>query len=345
MKKNNLCFICILFSFLLFSCNREDGNIRYVSEKQTCALIGEVVMSSDSNLNVFYDLTITNNHTVFLDFFGDTIFKVYRNTDLFKPTIFAVKGNGPNDFVSPYFNKTNYDNSNDSILNLIDLNSWSIKTVNLSFDKNTHIFVKSESLYETFPPINECNIISENIIGTDVDVSNNRLFFIFNKEDKNIQSIPYYPVVDKKYQQEHLPFLYECKLIANEKENAICIAMKNINMILFYDLKGQQIQSIKIGNMIKYPEKDDKYLDFPKSPKYFTHINATKQYVYCLYQGGDEANSLTKIFIMDWHGKHVSTIQTERNLFKIAISPDDKYILGLSITQDGGTDVVKYQLP
>lgn len=339
MKK----IICVLFCLLLFSCNREYRDIRYISEKQTCVLIGDVVISSDSNLNVFSDLAITNNYTIFLDFFGDTIFKAYRNADLLLPAISAVKGNGPNDFISPYFNKTNYNNSNDSILYLIDLNSWSIKSVNLYHNKNTPVFVKSEPLYQSFPPISECNITSKTIIGTDVDVSNNRLFFIFNKENKSIQSVPYYPIIDKKYEQEYLSYLYESKLIVNEGENSICVAMKNFNMILFYDLNGQRLQSIGIGNAIRYPEKDDGYLDFPKFPKYFTHINATKQYVYCLYQGGDEANSLTKIFILDWHGKHISTIQTERNLFKIAISPDDKYIFGLSITQDGGTDVVKYQ--
>jgi hypothetical protein len=68
--------------------------------------------------------------------------------------------------------------------------------------------------------------------------------------------------------------------------------------------------------------------------------------VYCLYRGARYNDEIpdVKIFIFNWKGEHITTIQTAGNIFRITADKNNKYLLGLSSRENGSTDIVKIPL-
>ena len=53
------------------------------------------------------------------------------------------------------------------------------------------------------------------------------------------------------------------------------------------------------------PDRDE--IDVRNTPKCFTYICGTPQYVYCLYDGSSDFTAPSKIVIFQWNGKHIAT--------------------------------------
>jgi len=85
-------------------------------------------------------------------------------------------------------------------------------------------------------------------------------------------------------------------------------------------------------------------VDVLQSEKCFTAIAGSPQYVYCVYNGSNDFNTLSKIFVFKWNGKHVATWQVDRNCRTIAVDKNDKYLIAISSRSDGGQDILKYDL-
>lgn len=334
-------FIAISIWLGLASCHiLSEDEYTHISLKSTHHLTGEVVLSSIENTNVFYDITITPNYTAFLDFHSDTILKVYSNNNWYKLVGLAIKGNGPDDLIFPFFNR--YKELEDELL-LIDLNTWSINNINLHIQSKQYLSINRTTISGELPPFKDANILSNYIIASDIDIQNNRLFFICNVKENKTKSISYHPDLSKKYKDESLSFLYGNNLVANKKYECICAAMKKMNLVHFYNFDGIRKKTVLIGDKLSLPKSDSKFLDFPNAPSYIIDIYATSKYIYCLYQG-DKA-TFSKILTFDWSGNHIATFQLDKLLTKIAVSIDNTYILALSLTFEGGTDVTKYVIP
>lgn len=284
---------------------------------------------------------IGENYTACLDFYSDSILQIYDNTfSILKMCFF--KGNGPNDFLSPFFiQKINLDSADLSLLSIVDLNLRNFKYINLTENDNTVI---NELMDTEMPMMNSCNMFSKYIIGFDVDMGMNRLFFIYNKYSKQIINVPYYPHVKHKYKKDTLTFLYMGSLIANDQKNSICVALKKMNSIQFYDFSGKIYKSIILGTKLEIPEANEKYLDFPDSPNYFIDICGTSSFVYCLLNPIRQ-NDKSKIFIFDWEGNFKTSYSLKYKIRRMAISPDGTYLLGLHMSSDGGTDVIRFDIP
>ena len=70
----------------------------------------------------------------------------------------------------------------------------------------------------------------------------------------------------------------------------------------------------------------------------------TPRYVYCLYSGSKNFSGKSKIVIFQWDGKHVRTWESDRSIRSIAVDEDDKYILAIVSKENGGQDVIRYEL-
>lgn len=49
--------------------------------------------------------------------------------------------------------------------------------------------------------------------------------------------------------------------------------------------------------------------------------------------------------VFTWQGAPVAIYHTDVKLEKIAADPSGRYVLGLNITEEGGSDVLKFDLP
>ena len=104
------------------------------------------------------------------------------------------------------------------------------------------------------------------------------------------------------------------------------------------------MKDIVIGKELKSPEYDPEFLDFPNAPKYFISLCGTPNYLYALYNGFPGTSGKSKIMVFTWQGAPVAIYQTDVKLERIAVAPSGRYVLGLNITEEGGSDVLKFEL-
>ena len=53
----------------------------------------------------------------------------------------------------------------------------------------------------------------------------------------------------------------------------------------------------------------------------------------------------SKIMVFTWQGASVAIYHTDVKLERIAVDPSGRYVLGLNITEEGGSDVLKFDFP
>lgn len=64
----------------------------------------------------------------------------------------------------------------------------------------------------------------------------------------------------------------------------------------------------------------------------------------CLFDGTTDFTGNSIIYVFDWQGKQKGRIAADRNLRKIAIEKVGDYLLALSPDEEGGRNVIKYNL-
>lgn len=334
-----LLIYCI--ALFLSACSEYGGDKRtFVSDVSTKQISGELYLSEDASLNVFYDIYACDSFVCCLDYFNDTILKVFPNIDSPSLIGYSMRGQGPNDLLFPFFVRNASQTLNNKV-KLVDLNAWSIKKINLFNGNLNRIDFDIISSLPLIPPIKDYNETDSAIYGNDVDMQHG-IFFIYNKNSKEIFDVAYFydKEVLNKYSSEVIPYLFENHLVVNEKAGTACVGMLNINSIFFYDLVGELKKELVIGKKIIYPEPDLKYLDFPNAKKYFVSMSGTNNFLYCLYNAFD----LSRIIKFDWDGNLLSIMQVDMKLEKISVDPTDKYVYGIKMSEEGGSDIFKFDL-
>lgn len=331
--------------FALNACSNIDERLVYQSLEPTSFLNKELFLSEDDGMNVLYDICAKDSQFYCLDFFNDTILRVFSVDSSSQLMHYALKGNGPDDLLLPVFDVAS--SLENSKVKMLDVNLWRIKEVNVGLDKNKRLLrMDSAYLLPAIPAVREFSITENNLYGIDVDMKHGA-FFIYNRNNGYLKVSEHCLDVDdysSRYSNAVIPFLLDGSLIVNEKENTVCYAMKNLNIISFYDTKGELRNTVVLGKQLFFPSSDSEFLDFPDSPKYITSMSGTKDDLYCLYHGfvGDTGKSCLLRF--NWNGKLKDVIQLDVKLEKISVTPNGKYIYGTMMTEEGGTDVVRFNL-
>ena len=118
--------------------------------------------------------------------------------------------------------------------------------------------------------------------------------------------------------------------------------MINVNALYLFDLTGILKKELIVGDKITYPEPDPQYLDFPNAKKYFVSMTGTNDFLYCLYNA--DASVFSSVFKFDWEGNLLSVMQTDMKLEKISVNPTNKYIYGIKMSEEGGSDIFKFDM-
>lgn len=202
--------------------------------------------------------------------------------------------------------------------------------------------VEAQQLPE-MPVVRDYNETDSCVYGIDVDMQHG-LFFIYDKHTARVTTVDYHRDIRAGYPEGHLSYLYESCLMVNQDAKAACMGLLNLNSLCFYDLKGNLMKEIVIGKELKSPEYDPEFLDFPNAPKYFISLCGTPNYLYALYNGFPGTSGKSKIMVFTWQGAPVAIYQTDVKLERIAVAPSGRYVLGLNITEEGGSDVLKFEL-
>lgn len=342
MERRLLIYCVALF---ISACSGNIDNKRIsISDVPTEQICGTLYLSEEASLNVFYDICATDSFVYCLDFYNDTILKVFPSAESPSLTGYCMRGQGPNDLLFPFFMRTSFQSTNNRI-KLIDLNAWSVKEVNLCNNRNlSKVEIDTILSLPIIPAIKDYNETDSCIYGIDADMQHG-LFFIYNKNSQEIATVDYCyddKEITNKYSSKVLPYLFENHLVVNGNAGMICVGMLNINSLYFFDLTGELKKELVIGNKMIYPEPDSQYLDFPNTKKYFVSMTGTSDFLYCLYNAN--ASGLSSVFKFDWEGNLLSVMQTDMKLEKISVNPTDKYIYGIKMSEEGGSDIFRFDI-
>jgi hypothetical protein len=338
-------FISIIFIFIfIVSCNKkQDKNEYSISTTPEFIIKNDVVFAAKDkdSLNNFYDLTIIDSFVITNDMYTDTVIRIYKNLDFSNCLFKGIKGNGPKEIIPIIsINKAaDYDT-----ITLYELNTKRIKQTFMTVNNDFSDF-KSEFLRGKISEIDEFNMTTNYIYGMDMEERN---ILIYNKQTQNIVKLNYYPKADKEYDEERLGSVYNCRLVANEKKQTVCAAMFSINCVNFFNLKGELNKCIIIGDRLKFPKPHPIFLDFAQEHICFSSVSGTDDYVYCLYRDIISVETIASnvfIFVFNWNGEHITTIQTDGDIWRIAADKGNNYLLGLSSRNRWNSmDVVKIPL-
>lgn len=338
MKPNGAFFL--LFTYLiLLSCTTTMKHEECFVPVSTADSIQTVLFLSDAKeLNMFYDLCADDSSLYCLDFYNDTILKTYPQTTVPAISRYATKGQGPDDIILPFF--TREIASKGKNIRMTDVNAWSLREIVDGSSPRIHL---NSTRLPIIPTMQDYAENDDYIYGTNIDDPES-LFFIYDKREQKLKSIYYY---DENLVKDKYPgsFLLTGNLLLHP-ERGICRSMNNLNSLLFYDLQGNLRKEAVIGKERTWPEPDPQFLDFPKANKYAISITGNQERIYVLYNGYpmEAKGEYSKILIFDWDGNFLKSVQTDRNLSKIATTPSENYLYAIADNEEGGTDIIRIVL-
>lgn len=343
-------FLYLLAGLLFFaSCNKQknkDGIHTYkASTKITAQLSGDVVFAGNSTYN-YYDIAITDDYYAFLDYYSDTILQVRKKSD------FSLHQIGPrerNTFSTAYPTFTKYDYVNHkNRISIWDNESYLLKRIDLDQNQTTPMISIDSIPMTDFVSWNantNCCITSKELYAVSFIPSKPQVFFSSNKITGEY-AVPGYPPITVPIPEGVLKQAYNSDLVVNEEKGVIVAALRFIDCINFYDLNCDMTSSISFADYYTIPVADitNTYLDAENSKKCFIDICCSDKYVFCLFDGTTDFTGNSIIYVFDWQGKQKAVLQADRNLRKIATEKAGDYLLALSPDEEGGRNVIKYNL-
>jgi hypothetical protein len=336
-------FGIIILIFAIAACNNKQNKNTYsISEEHEYEVKSDIVFPTvdKDSLNNFYDLAIIDSFVIVGNIFGDTLVNVYKNLDFSNCLIKILHGNGPKEFIEKhvFFNKAiGYDT-----ITFLEHNARRIKKMHIN-ENNTIDNFEAEFINEQIPDLVEFNITEKYIFGLNIDDGR---MFVYNRETNKIIRSDYYPKASREYDNSELTFLYGYRLAINKYNETICGALPFLNCIVFFDFELNPKKTIIVGDKLYFPKPDYQHT-FYQEKYYFLDVCGTTDYVYCLYKGATTQKIIPemKIFVFNWDGELVTTIQTNSNICRITADKENKYLLALLPRNNWtSTDIVKIPL-
>ena len=213
-----LLLIC-LATIVMISCGSEQEKLTvYIPDTCTDTLQYEIYLPEEEGLNIFYDLCVTDSFCAFLDTRNDTLLKIFTAT--IPPALvgLGMKGEGPDDFLFPFFEKS-IGREGKGKLSFIELNSWNKKIVAIHSAASPApvavSVVEAQQLPE-MPVVRDYNETDSCVYGIDVDMQHG-LFFIYDKHTARVKTVDYHRDIRSGYPEGHLSYLYK---VTTKKRNA-----------------------------------------------------------------------------------------------------------------------------
>ena len=340
--KYNL-FTFILIGLCLFSsCREKNTALEYMINTRVKPLYDGKILLSKKNHHYLYDLKIADSFCLLFDDQGDTTLWVYKIGAHLKPTAtmeqhFMRMAGG-----KPLFTKQvdPSDKKSDTIFwveNNFYYKSLILNPTNNGINVSTLHFNNKNKIFSS-----DFNLTNKDIYAIPIVRNRKNPFYLFNP-DSGYYWVDPSPSIEKVMPKDVLS--YTNTICLNESQNTIVSAYRFTNYVSFYGLDGTLKTTVKFGETpvipIINPDRDE--IDVRNTPKCFTYICGSPQYVYCLYDGSSDFTVPSKIAVFQWNGKHIVTWQANRNLQAIAVDKNDKYILAIASNKDG-QDIIKYDL-
>ena len=153
---------------------------------------------------------------------------------------------------------------------------------------------------------------------------------------------------DRKHQLKNRSSIYENKVVANKQKNKIAVGMNFFNQVHFFDLKGNHLKSISVGDDV-LPTLDKNFMAAGESYLYCIDLYATNEFVYALWGGQKlrdyESNIITDsyVIVFSWEGNYIKTYKI-LNSTSIGINPKNTVLFASGISREGISEISSYDI-
>lgn len=269
-------------------------------------------------------------------------FYVFHRDDYSFVGSFGVEGNGPDDFLFPFF--LNTDIRKDGILQVYDVNNALFKDVNL---QKALVHESGAVRTSPIPPllIGSPNLIQQNDSIFLGNMDNGKgLFFFYNKKSNVINWVDFpdglLPPVDGDFTVMNMN-----RIACHSGKGRVVSTLSYYNRLLLYDLNGVLLKDVQIGNETIKPSLENKFMITPESRLCSTDIQCSDNYCYVLaqdmavecYESPGEARS--RIIVLDWDLNYVMTYLLPHYARTFVLDELNGRIIYTAFTSDGNTEV------
>lgn len=334
MKK----YVYILF--LLGICSCVHPNVDEIIEENNIVRreVNEVAIEE----LLFVDkISAFDSSLVFINRKSDSVFYVYNRTDFSYQGTFGSLGQGPNDFLFPFF--LTHDEGMDGYFTVYDVNTASFKNLKYeSLMKGNQNAMSSVGMPS--PLIGSPNLtkLTDGSFLGNID-SGQGLFFIYKE---NLKALKWIDFPENLLQPKgDFTVMNMNRISVNEKLEKIVSAMGYYNLLFLYDINGNLKKKVQLGDKTIKPTIIGEHNISGDNFICCRDIESTDEAVYVLMQNAKEKdfekmdNPPSRIVVFDWNLNYLKTYQLP--VYSMEFFIDEKYnrIVFTKFNEDGGTDI------
>ena len=292
--------IIILFLLFMDSCVSEENEFIRIDLSNAQDLESEeVICELEDKYPVA--LTIKDSLAYVIQVKSDTcMFMLNLNSGKIM-TSFGTVGHGENDLLDPNFILST--NQTDVLLDVGNLG----KLMKLDYVKDCIELSEYVTYPESLRISSELNFSENYIVGRKVDAYEKNMFYIYDKNKKNLCNIPCYPELE--YPITDYNYIYAPVLALNEKKNRVVAGMYFFDLFQIYDLSGHRINTFGFSEYcIPRINKEARQLDLQQGYSGIIRVFPTEKYCYMLRMTIEVEPSSTHFMLIqtDWDGKLIN---------------------------------------
>lgn len=347
--------ILVALVFVVWSCSNgksndsETASLKLSEEYSSLPVLNLIATDTLQSFNDAYPVfmeTAGDKLVVLFSMMEDTMIRVYDMATKTKLASLGLKGNGPEDVISPiFFNNRRV--QADSCLSLYD--SSSRETLTLSLTDYSIIKAPLNKAIRAEASVNYFDncAISYTIMPGDY------MFKIVQFEPETETHIAYpFSLSDENAEKIAKNPTFLTKIIyANESRKRIMISMSYLDAYYLYDFDGKLLKEFHLANDDFDINKAVSQLFDPGS-EYLRNIcsYATNRYCYLrriYYKEDTESNRENTVVKVDWDGNPVAIIKMHDSLKSYCIDSNEDIIAIDNITHEEDTEtfsIIKYKL-
>ena len=292
-------------AYILGSCNKNHTETIHPLDISNHSVIDSIETIIEFNDKYPVSLAAKDSLLYVICVKSDTCLHVVNLNTKKLMTSLGTVGHGPNDLINPNFILSL--NHSDILLDVGNLH----KIIRI---KNNAGQIELSADIPYPEPIflsSELNMSANYIVGRKVDSAEESMFFIYNKNTKQLIKSDYYPSLSTPVKDKN--YVYAPVLAANETKNRIIVGMYFFDLLHIYDFSGNQIQTCSFSE--KYTPRIDKkagFIHLEDGYSGITRAYPTEKYCYLLRSEKDENGISSDMLIqIDWDGNLIHSYKFE----------------------------------
>lgn len=335
----------------MISCKTNDSHTNQFNIWDFREIHGTPILEEADILNP-QNITVVDSGFILLDYHAPYFLQYYKNHTDSEPLHFAVKGNGPDEFINTrntYYNPIHK--------NFFIYDSQQRKAVSYKvYEKN--IIADEDSSQMVI--LNKCNghemaPIKDGYVTN--GVFSGKPFARMDRDGNLLKTFGTFPVDSTEITDPNAFFLlYQNMIITNPQGSRLAAASYLSDWLSFYNLDED-------GNLIKeyfsYPptvaiKQSDKNTTSvvveDGTVSTYTCLAATEEYFYALFDGRTEKdirdNKFEYKYLLKftWNGDFVEGYKMKDRMSCFSVTNDDSRILGIVYSEDGEPSIMEYKI-